>query len=99
MKIHMENKEYTCDICAKGLRNLRSLRCHLFRKHKIEFDGKEKESILRDVNRKIKVKPVEAECQKCKGKTFNNIEDFNKHVLACYGKKLSDNREIEFACN
>ena len=97
MKTHMDHKEFTCDVCAKGLRTLRSLRKHLFTKHQIEFDGKEKESILRDLNRKPKMKPVEAECLNCHYKTFNSIEDFNKHVLICYGAKLTDtNHDVEF---
>ena len=93
----LDHKEFTCDICAKGLRTLRSLRKHLFTKHQIEFDGKEKESILRDLNRKPKMKPVEAECLNCHYKTFNSIADFNKHVLICYGAKLTDtNHDVEF---
>ena len=93
----LDQKEFTCDICAKGLRTLRSLRKHLFTKHQIEFDGKEKESILRDLNRKTKMKLVEAECLNCHYKTFNSIEDFNKHVLVCYGAKLTDtNHDVEF---
>ena len=50
MKKH-KDKEFTCDICAKGISTLRALRRHLFTIHQVEFEGKEKESIMKDVNR------------------------------------------------
>jgi hypothetical protein len=46
------------------------------------------------------MKPVEAECLNCRYKSFNSIQDFNKHVLICYGAKLTDtNQDVEFVCN
>ena len=100
MKTH-KDKEFTCDICAKGISTLRALRRHLFTIHQVEFEGKEKDSIMKDVNRKplFKSRPVEPECEKCQGKSFKNIDDFNNHVLACYGPKLLNKYDVEYKCN
>ena len=83
-------------MCAKGFRTIRSLKTHLFKQHGVDFDEKEKSSMLKDIERRPKMKPVDPECLKCNRKTFRNIEDFNDHVLICYGRRLLS---IDFICN
>ena len=95
-KTHSDQKEFTCDMCAKGFRTIRSLKTHLFKQHGVDFDEKEKSSMLKDIERRPKMKPVDPECLKCNRKTFRNIEDFNDHVLICYGRRLLS---IDFICN
>ena len=40
-KTHSDQKEFTCDMCAKGFRTIRSLKTHLFKQHGVDFDEKE----------------------------------------------------------
>ena len=42
------------------------------------------------------IKPVESKCLKCQNSSFQDENDFNYHVLVCYGKQLIENNEIEF---
>ena len=95
-KTHSDELEYTCDMCAKGYRTMISLKLHLFKIHGVDFDEKEKESMVRYMTKKPQVKPVNPECQKCNRRSFIGIEDFNNHVLNCYGRQLL---EIDFSCN
>ena len=83
-------------MCAKGYRTMISLKLHLFKIHGVDFDEKEKESMVRYMTKKPQVKPVNPECQKCNRRSFIGIEDFNNHVLNCYGRQLL---EIDFSCN
>ena len=83
-------------MCAKGYRTMISLKLHLFKIHGVDFDEKEKESMVRYMTKKPQVKPVNPECQKCNRRSFIGIEDFNNHVLNCYGRQLL---EVDFSCN
>ena len=42
------------------------------------------------------MRPVDPECLKCHTKSFDNIEDFDEHVLICYGKQ---SLTVDFICN
>ena len=42
------------------------------------------------------MKPVDPECLKCHIKSFSSIEDFDDHVLICYGK---NSLTVDFICN
>merc|ERR1719491_441747 len=95
-KTHSDELDYTCDMCAKGYRTMISLKLHLFKIHGVDFDEKERESMVRYMTKKPQVKPVNPECQKCNRRSFIGIEDFNNHVLNCYGRQLL---EIDFSCN
>ncbi len=89
-------KDHICQFCSKGLSTVRSLRCHMYKKHGKVENEKDIPTILKDVERKPKVKTLEPKCLKCSLNVFASIQDFNEHVLLCYGSLLDDS--IEFQC-
>lgn len=60
----------------------------------MEFNEKETKAILKDINRKPQIKPVDPKCLKCSNSQFKDIYNFNEHTKLCYGNQI----KLDFSC-
>ena len=88
---HTDSRNFHCDICPKSFKTNSELKVHQSAIHNIGVD-KDK-PVIKIVK---PIKPVESRCKKCDLSTFRDENEFNYHVLVCYGKTLLENNEIEY---
>ena len=96
-RVHTNIRDFQCEYCPKAFKSSRDLMRHQVLKHNVNFGEQETQAVLKHANQPPKVKPVEAKCPKCTMGDFHDEEDFNNHIIACYGGKPNPN--VDFRCN